>query len=324
MDIVYSIIIPHRNMPALLQRCLDSVPRRPDVEVIVVDDDSNEASLHVLADMARHEADSGNDGWQFVVGQSQGGAGAARNVGLRLARGRKVLFADADDYFNYCIRDVLDDYRDDDSDIVFFDVLSVDSERYTHADRATYLNRYIAAAATNWEYAQFHLRYSFGEPWCKLIKKELIDREELSFSEVPVHNDTRFSYMAGHYADTVKTDRRALYCVTSRQGSISDFHHIDENYLTTVRLFAEREQFLRAHGVDADKVRFRMHYVEMYRRRNDKTLFEAGMKVLEEYGFSREHVEKRISIERRKERKKKRREWLAHHLSFVTMSSSQR
>ena len=40
-EIVYSIIIPHQNMPALLQRCLDSVPERDDVQVIVVDDNSN-------------------------------------------------------------------------------------------------------------------------------------------------------------------------------------------------------------------------------------------------------------------------------------------
>ena len=37
----YSIIIPHKNIPNLLQRCLDSIPIRDDTQVIVVDDDSN-------------------------------------------------------------------------------------------------------------------------------------------------------------------------------------------------------------------------------------------------------------------------------------------
>ena len=31
----YSIIIPHKDIPDLLQRCLDSIPVRDDVEVIV-------------------------------------------------------------------------------------------------------------------------------------------------------------------------------------------------------------------------------------------------------------------------------------------------
>ena len=41
MTPIYSIIIPHKDIPDLLQRCLDSIPVRDDVEVIVVDDNSN-------------------------------------------------------------------------------------------------------------------------------------------------------------------------------------------------------------------------------------------------------------------------------------------
>ena len=38
----YSIIIPHKNSPELLERCLNSIPERKDIEIIVVDDCSNE------------------------------------------------------------------------------------------------------------------------------------------------------------------------------------------------------------------------------------------------------------------------------------------
>ena len=37
----YSIIIPHRNIPKLLQRCLGYIPYRDDVQIIVVDDNSD-------------------------------------------------------------------------------------------------------------------------------------------------------------------------------------------------------------------------------------------------------------------------------------------
>ncbi len=39
-EISYSIIIPHKNSAKLLQYCLDSIPIRDDVQVIVVDDNS--------------------------------------------------------------------------------------------------------------------------------------------------------------------------------------------------------------------------------------------------------------------------------------------
>ena len=40
-EINYSFIIPHKNIPDLLQRCLDSIPRREDIQIIVVDDNSD-------------------------------------------------------------------------------------------------------------------------------------------------------------------------------------------------------------------------------------------------------------------------------------------
>ena len=39
----YSIIIPHRNVPNLLSRLLNSIPTRNDLEVIIVDDKSDPA-----------------------------------------------------------------------------------------------------------------------------------------------------------------------------------------------------------------------------------------------------------------------------------------
>jgi glycosyltransferase involved in cell wall biosynthesis len=40
MDI--SIIIPHRNIPELLKRCIDSIPITNNIEVIIVDDNSDD------------------------------------------------------------------------------------------------------------------------------------------------------------------------------------------------------------------------------------------------------------------------------------------
>jgi glycosyltransferase involved in cell wall biosynthesis len=37
----YSFIIPHHNSPKLLERCLNSIPQRDDIEIIVVDDNSD-------------------------------------------------------------------------------------------------------------------------------------------------------------------------------------------------------------------------------------------------------------------------------------------
>lgn len=34
----YTIIIPHYNIPSLLERCISSIPQRNDIQIIVIDD----------------------------------------------------------------------------------------------------------------------------------------------------------------------------------------------------------------------------------------------------------------------------------------------
>ena len=47
----FSIIVPHKDIPFLLEDCLLSIPQRDDVQIIVVDDNSNnenKAKLHSI------------------------------------------------------------------------------------------------------------------------------------------------------------------------------------------------------------------------------------------------------------------------------------
>lgn len=85
-----SVIIPTYNAAATLGETLDSVFAQTwtDMEVIVVDDGSQDGSQAVLerfGDRVR------------VVRQPNGGLASARNAGARLAQGRYIALMDADD-----------------------------------------------------------------------------------------------------------------------------------------------------------------------------------------------------------------------------------
>lgn len=83
----YSVIISHKDIPELLQRCLNSIPQREDIEVIIIDDGSKAVPV-----LTREDA-------ELVALSENGGAGHARNIGLQHAKGNWVLFIDADDFF---------------------------------------------------------------------------------------------------------------------------------------------------------------------------------------------------------------------------------
>ncbi len=210
----YSIIIPHKNIPKLLERCLWSIPRREDVQIIVVDDNSDPA-------MVDFDHFPGlNDPFIEVLFTKEGkGAGYARNVGLGKAKGRMVLFADADDFFNYCIYDVLDEYQNSEADLVYFKNNSIDSEKFTTADRGMgYFNEFVE----RFKHSQDrNLLYAINFVWARLYNRKLIVDNQITFSETPISDDIIFSTYSTFYAKTIQIDDRALYNYTFRSGSLT-------------------------------------------------------------------------------------------------------
>ncbi len=84
----FSVVVPVRDLSDSLAHCLKGLEQqrnREEIEVIVVDDGSIDGSLEV----ARRSG-------ARVVSQGRQGAAAARNRGVIEARGRIVLFLDAD------------------------------------------------------------------------------------------------------------------------------------------------------------------------------------------------------------------------------------
>ena len=91
-----SVIMPIYNAAGCLHRSLHSVLRQtlPDFELIVVDDCSTDGSADIL-----REYRALDDRVKVFSTAKNGGPGAARNVGLGVARGRYIAFLDSDDFW---------------------------------------------------------------------------------------------------------------------------------------------------------------------------------------------------------------------------------
>jgi len=243
-NILLSVIIPHHNIPNLLTRCLYTIPVRDDIQIIVVDDKSEDCYLEDLKNI-RHQFSYVD----FIYLKENKGGGYARNVGLQHAKGRYLLFADADDFFTYGLYTVLDDYLKSDADVIFFDAISQDSDTYKISFRARHLNRMIRRYAKNTKESERNLRYVFGEPWSKMVKRSIVEEYSIKFDETNIHNDTKFSYLVGLYCKKMIVDQRAIYCVTTRQGSVSKVTSLDR-MLTRTKVFGDANLFYKSHQIN--------------------------------------------------------------------------
>ena len=85
--------MPCYNAERYLSVCLESLKaqREPEVQMLLIDDGSTDATGAMLDDFARVEPRA------RVIHTENGGVSAARNRGLALATGRYIAFVDADD-----------------------------------------------------------------------------------------------------------------------------------------------------------------------------------------------------------------------------------
>lgn len=280
----FSLIIPHFNIPHLLRRCLKSIPCRGDLQVIVVDDASSIENVEKLRMLERELPYV-----EFVYMKENLGGGAARNLGMEKSKGKYVFFADADDFFMPNLNQFLDDVKKNDYDLIFFNAISLDTDSYAVAYRCWHLNRFIKMKSSDLNKAIFELKFAFGEPWCKMIKRSVIEENEIRFDVTRIHNDTRFSYLAGYFCDSVFVDDRSIYCVTDRTGSVSKVL-TPERMIARAKVFADANNFFKTHGIkrfDERAIRPLVRFLTKLDLKNFKTckdvLSDSGMSSLAIY-----------------------------------------
>ena len=95
-----SIIVPVYGVEKYIQRCIESVIiqecNNVKIECIIIDDCSQDESMRIVEKMLHNY--SGGIIFQIVRHQTNRGLSAARNTGIKAARGEFLLFVDSDDY----------------------------------------------------------------------------------------------------------------------------------------------------------------------------------------------------------------------------------
>lgn len=239
MEIIYSIIIPHKNIPRLLQRCLDSIPCRENIQVIVIDDNSSPDKVDFT-----HFPGMDRDNVEIIYTKEGKGAGYARNCGLKHVRGKWLLFADADDFFLPDFSDSLDAYCNCDYDLITFRAESADSDTLKPM-----ISRQENNSMIREDMDLEILKYRNDVPWAKMISVKFVQTYHICFDETPAANDAMFAAYVDYYAVKVAACSKAIYCATVRADSLQYGVRL-ENLLARVLVSCRYNRFLRDIGRD--------------------------------------------------------------------------
>jgi glycosyltransferase involved in cell wall biosynthesis len=186
--------------------------------VIVVDDNSADADTYLerYPELSRPYL-------EFIRTTKGGGAGYARNVGLEHAKGKWLLFADADDFYVDDMYSIICSYVDSDADAIYFKKKSVLSEDISIiTERCSHVNKNIDNFLSNGD--EWPIRAQMYVPWGKMVKRDVMVKHDIRFDEVMYADDAYCSLQIGYYARTIQVVNRVLYVVTSRPDSqMSDF-----------------------------------------------------------------------------------------------------
>ena len=269
MGIIFSFIIPHKNCPELLTRCVDSIPERDDIQIIVVDDNSDEDK--------KPSIDRNCVEIVLLDAEHSKGAGRARNVGLEHAKGKWLLFADADDYYTDYLPYLLDKYVDDlTTDIVYLNAYMFNEDNDIRPFNTHLINNYL----NNVKGAEMNLRYGMWTPWSRMVKKSIVDANSICFDELPAGNDVIFGLNCSRYAKVIRVEDKVIYkYFKPRKGSCTDESR-EKMIDARLALRCNIIKFNREVGYKAKKNLFEI--IIKYLRTKDASFLE-GMKLYRKY-----------------------------------------
>lgn len=243
----FSFIIPHKNTPDLLQKCIDSIPRRDDVQIIVVDDNSDSEKVDF-----DHFPGLDDSTVEVYLTKEGRGAGYARNVGLSHASGKWIVFADADDFFLPEITTAMDDFNDSDADVIFFKGIAMNIVDGGVSYRGEEMNRRVDIALKTGDFTQ---ALTFSSPWKKFFRADFLTFHSITFNEVRWSNDVVFMAKVARYAEKCLASPMEVYCITESSNSLVKCSSLESQI---VRLKEEcKEVCILRHRFKEDKT---MHY----------------------------------------------------------------
>ena len=230
-----SFIIPVFNGQSTIERCIDSITRigltEDQFEIIVIDDCSTDNTLEVLDGLANAHPNI------FVIAQKVNKKpGGARNVGLTQAKGKYIMFVDADDEVEIGLKNALSYVVSVGVDILLCGYQKqheFNAEFRVASPNALEKHRTLSGK----KYCQNYYRTSDGLFTC-LFRSNYLKKMNHPFVEGLIFEDMDWVEYHVYHCETIQYDESVIYSNYATPGSI--LHSIDLTKDADIVLFCYR------------------------------------------------------------------------------------
>lgn len=218
-----SVIIPIYNTEKYLRRCVDSVinQQKVTIEVILVDDGSNDMSPEICEDYAQE--------YLFITTLhiNNSGPSTAKNIGFNVATGNYVAFIDSDDEIKpEMFSTMLESGYKHNADIVCCNYIQVDEDgnisHTNHTGKEYVLTQDEALKAI------LIKDKIYSQCWTKIYKRETMQENGVCNIEgLKTEEDFIYNIQAFACSKTVCIVDKPLYIYTHRSKSLSKDYYRD-------------------------------------------------------------------------------------------------
>lgn len=221
-----SVIIPVYNTGKYLKRCLDSIINQnfKEIEIIIVNDCSSDNSLGIIKNYQK------KDSRIILINKGKNeGLSAARNSGIKIAKGEYILHIDSDDWVeqNY-FRDMYKYAQKEKADIVISDFY----KEFENGKKDYKIDQGIIKKQNN-EIAIKKIFLGGGYPsvWNKLIKKDLYIKNKIEHPiNIALGEDLAVIPKLFYFSTKIVKLNKAYYHYFQNNLSITKKYNIDKIY----------------------------------------------------------------------------------------------
>ena len=203
-----SVIVPIYNVERFVKRCLDSLVNQSlqEIQIILVNDGSTDESGEIAKEYASKHSNK-----IIYLEKENGGLSDARNFGMRYAEGEYIAFLDSDDYVeNTMYEEMYNKALQENSDYVECDFLWEYPDKIKVDKRTPYSNK--KEMLTNVRVVA----------WNKLIKREILEKNNISFPKGLRYEDIEFTYKLIPYLNKVSYVDKEFVHYVQRNNSIAN------------------------------------------------------------------------------------------------------